>query len=204
MMSGKTRTKFRTRRITAASLMLLTALTACSKPKPWLLDNVTGLMPPLEFSLTNDAGQTVSASSYHGKLILLYFGYTHCPDVCPATLASLAQAIHSLGADSARVRVLFVTVDPARDTAKVLHQYVHAFGPEFVGLRGSNEALTTLATRYHAAFTREKSDSHGGYAMTHSSVVFIFDGSGKIRLLATGYDTAAAIWSDLRRLLAAD
>ncbi len=202
-MRRKPHTMCQTRLLATASLMLLAALTACSKPKPWLLDNVSGIMPPLEFTLMNDTGQTVNASDYRGKLVLLYFGYTHCLDVCPATLASLAQAIHGLGPDAAKVQVLFITVDPARDTAIVLHQYVHAFGPEFVGLRGSDAALTALAKRYHVAYAREKPDTRGSYTVTHSSVVFVFDGKGRARLLATSANTAATIGHDLQRLFTA-
>ncbi|MHB8454146.1 MAG: SCO family protein [Acidiferrobacterales bacterium] len=202
-MRRKSNATCRTRWFAAVSLMLLAALTACSRPKPWSLDNISGIMPPLEFTLTNDAGHTVTASDYRGKLVLLYFGYTHCRDVCPATLAILAQAIHGLGKDAAKVQVLFVTVDPARDTAIALHQYVHEFGPEFVGLRGSDEALTALAKRYHIAYAREKPDARGNYSVTHSSLVFVFDGTGKARLLATSTDTAATIGHDLRRLFTA-
>ncbi|MHB8741796.1 MAG: SCO family protein [Sulfuricaulis sp.] len=158
-------------------------------------------MPALEFNLTNESGMAVNASNYRGKIVLLYFGYTHCPDVCPATLATLALALHDLGQDADKVRVLFVTVDPARDSAAILKQYVAAFGPEVDGLRGNNNELKDLSKRYHVASTREKPDTHGDYTITHSSAVFIFDANGKARLLADSTDKASAIAQDLKRLL---
>jgi protein SCO1/2 len=192
----------RRRSLLIASIALLASLAACSRQEPWTLDNITGLMPSLKFSLMNDAGQPVNAFDYRGKLVLLYFGYTHCPDVCPTTLATLARAIRDLGPDAARIRVLFVTVDPARDTAQVLKRYVAAFGPQFIGLRGDDDALESAAKRYRVAYSRERPDAQGDYTVAHSSAVFIFDGNGKPRLLATGSETSAAITQDLRRLLA--
>ena len=187
--------------VTLLSFVLLLSLSACSQPKPWALDNLSGLMPRLKFNLTNDAGQDVNAAAYRGKVVLLYFGYTHCPDVCPTALAKLGEAIHGLGADASKTRILFVTVDPERDSVAVLHKYVQAFGPEFVGLRGSDDSTEALAKRYRVAFTRQKPNRRGDYDVTHSSAVFIFDGKGKVRLLATDSDSAASISHDLRLLL---
>jgi protein SCO1 len=184
-----------------ASLAALAGLLGCSKQQPWALNNITGLMPSLEFSLTDQDGKVVNAAAYRGQLVVLYFGYTHCPDVCPMTLATLSQAIRNLGADADKVRVLFVTVDPARDTPAVLKRYVNAFGPAFVGLRGDSAALETLTRRYRVAYSLEKPDAKGNYDVTHSSALFIFDTNGKARLLATGSDKAAPITQDLRRLL---
>ncbi|BBP04395.1 photosynthetic protein synthase I [Sulfuriferula plumbiphila] len=187
-----------------ASVIALFGLTACQQQEPWALDNITGLMPKLEFGLTNDTGQAVTAAAYHGKLVLLYFGYTHCPDVCPTTLATLAQAVRGLGADADKVRVLFVTVDPVRDTTQVLRRYATAFGPEFIGLRGNDDALDALTRRYRVVYSRDKPDAQGNYAVNHSSAVFIFDNSGKARLLGSSSSKAPEITQDLRRLLASD
>lgn len=187
-----------------ASAIALIGLTACQRQEHWSLDNITGLMPKLEFNLTNDNGQAVTADAYHGKLALLYFGYTHCPDVCPTTLATLSQAVSGLGADADKVRVLFVTVDPARDTAQVLKSYVAAFSPEFVGLRGNEAALDALTRRYRVVYSLDKPDAQGNYAVNHSSAVFIFDGRGKARLLASSSSKAPEITQDLHRLLASN
>ena len=186
---------------TLASLALLAGLSACSQPKHWALQDINGLMPQLQFNLTDDAGQAVNASDYRGKIVLLYFGYTHCPDVCPATLGTLSLALHDLGADADKVRVLFVSVDPKRDTTAVLKQYVNAFGPQFVGLRGTDDQLESLTKRYRVAYSRDKPDTQGNYTVTHSSAVFIFDGEGKSRLLSLSSSKASEISQDLKRLI---
>lgn len=188
--------------VALASLVLLSSLAACSHKQPWALQDISGLLPPLTYNLTNEDGEAVNASRYHDKVVLLYFGYTHCPDVCPATLGTLALALHDLGAEADKVRVLFVTVDPARDTRSVLKQYVNAFGPQFVGLRGDDDELESLSRRYRVAYTREKPDVQGDYTVTHSSAIFIFDDDGDARLLVRSTDKANIIAQDLRRLIA--
>lgn len=195
--------KVRHRWLTLVSLALVAGLAACQQQKPWALRDVSGIVAPLEFHLTNQDGQTVDASSYRGKIVLLYFGYTHCPDVCPTTLGTLALALHRLGPDADKVRVLFVSVDPARDTVAVLKQYVNAFGPQFVGLRGSDAELQELSRRYRIAYALEKPDRQGDYAVVHSDAVFIFDDKGNARLLGGSDDKADAIAQDLKRLISA-
>jgi len=183
------------------SMALGLVLAACSQPKHWALQDINGLMPPLTFDLNNDSGQSVTASDYRGKIVLLYFGYTHCPDICPATLGTVALALHQLGTDADQVRVLFVSVDPKRDTTAVLKQYVNAFGPQFVGLSGTDDQLESLAKRYRVAYSRDKPDTQGNYTVTHSSAIFIFDGDGKSRLLALSASKASDIAHDLKRLI---
>lgn len=191
---------------TAGALVALASLAACAPPQaPFGLQNVTGLLPALRFNLTNQDGRPVSAEDFRGKVVLLYFGYTNCPDVCPMTLALLNRAVESLGsAAAARVRVLFVSVDPARDTVAVLKRYVGAFGPEVVGLRGDDDALDSLVRRYRVTYHREPPDARGYYAVDHSSAVFIFDREGEARLLAEESSPPKVISADLKRLLAAD
>jgi protein SCO1/2 len=185
------------------SLALAAGLSACQQQKPWALRDISGIVAPLEFHLTNQDGQTVDGSSYRGKTVLLYFGYTHCPDVCPTTLGTLALALNRLGPDAGKVRVLFVTVDPARDSVTVLKQYVTAFGPQFVGLRGSDAELQELSRRYRIAYALEKPDRQGNYTVAHSNAVFVFDDKGNARLLGGSDDKADAIAQDLKRLIAA-
>jgi protein SCO1/2 len=186
-------------------LLGLCLLAACSHPSPFALTNITGLMPPLQFNLRDGDDRPVSARDYQGKVVLLYFGYTHCPDVCPTTLAMLSQAVRALGTDASQVRVLFVSVDPQRDTAPLLKRYVNYFGPQFVGLSGPDGALLPLTRRYRVAYHRDPPDHDGNYAVEHSSAIFVFDQRGRARLLASSSADYApmAVAADLRRLIAA-
>jgi protein SCO1/2 len=184
------------------ALGLLCALAAsCAKEQPWRLQNIRGLVPDLAFSMTDDEGRAVSAAEFRGKVVLLYFGYTNCPDVCPTTLATLAQAIRAAGNRGNDVRVLFVTVDPERDSLARMHEYVNAFGPEFVGLRATPEALKELTKRYRVAYSLEAPDAQGRYEVNHSSGVFVFDRDGRGRLLMLPKATVEDLSVDLQRLL---
>jgi protein SCO1 len=187
--------------VLVAAPLIAAVLNGCSEQQPYRLQSIRGLMPRLEFQLTDDTGRDVTAVSYRGDVVLLYFGYTHCPDVCPTTLATLAQALARLGRDASRVRVLFVTVDPQRDTAPLLKRYMGYFGPQFIGARGDDAALNALARRYRVAYHLDPPDSNGNYAVEHSSVVLVFDQRGRARLLARDSDPPELIAQDLQRLL---
>jgi protein SCO1 len=178
-------------------------LAAChhDEPPPWQLSDISGHMPDLSFQLTNDEGKAVTAADYRGKVTLLYFGYTHCPDVCPLTLAHLHVVMEKLGKPADNVRILFVSVDPARDTPAVMHDYVKAFDPRAVGLTGSAADIEALTKRYRAAFTREPGAADGSYEVSHSSGIYIFDVNGKARLLATPADPQDKLVHDLQLLL---
>ena len=167
------------------------------------MTNVAGLVAPLQFHMNDQNGAAVSAADYRGNVVLLYFGYTHCLDACPLTLSTLADAISRLGAEARRVRVLFVTVDPRRDTLPVLKRYVNDFGPQFVGLRGTHAQLTRMIKRYRVSYHYEKPNASGAYEVDHSSAVFIFGPRGQARLLAQTGAPASVIAAKLRHLLAA-
>lgn len=189
--------------VLAAALVLCVALTACAgNDSPYALKDITGLVQPLEFNLTDQDNQVVTAGNYRHELVLLYFGYTECPDECPTTLTTLANALRTLGPKASQVRVLFVSVDPRRDTTAVLKRYVNNFGPQFVGLRPDETELADLSKRYRIAYHYEKPDQYGNYEVDHSNAVFIFDGEGRARLLAMSDNTAQQVASDLQRLLA--
>ncbi|BAN23705.1 SCO family protein [Caballeronia insecticola] len=181
----------------------LVALAACSKPaQPWHLTDVTGHLPDLDFSLVDDGGAPVTGQSFAGRTTLVYFGYTHCPDVCPETMARLMQVLQRVGPDADRTRIVFVSVDPARDTPALLRSYVRAFDDRHaVGLTGSERAIESVAQRYRVAYQMEKRDPDGSYEVTHSSAVYIFDADGHARLLATDQDSIDAIASDLTRVI---
>jgi protein SCO1/2 len=192
----------RSRRPAILALMaLFAAFAACHRQPPWALRNVSGIIAPLEFHLTDNHGRAVTATDYRGLVTLVYFGYTHCPDICPATLGKLALVMRDLGADAEKVRVLFITVDPPRDTVPVLNQYVTAFGPQFVGLRGNDHELQDITRRYRVAYNRQAPDAHGNYAVAHSSAVFVFDQFGKARLLADSDAKASQFVQDVKRLI---
>ena len=181
----------------------LALLSACGKSKiPWHGDDITGVMPDLAFQLTDEDGQAVTQQQYRGKVVLLYFGYTHCPDVCPTTLATLALALRKLNPGQVdRVRVLFVSVDPKRDSPAVLKEYTKAFAPQVVGLTGNQDQLEALAKRYRVSYSYGKPDEDGNYDVYHSNAIFVFDGDGDVRLLARESDGGAGIAQDLIRLL---
>jgi protein SCO1/2 len=177
------------------------ALAACSPREPgWHAKPVAGLLPDLAFSLREAGGREVTAADYRGHVVLLFFGYTSCPDVCPTTLARLAAARDAMRTDHDAVRVLFVTVDPARDTPARLAAYASAFGPGVLGLRGDEPALQALTRRYRVSYTREAPDARGDYAVSHSVGVFVFDRAGRARLLVRPEDAAPDIAADLDRL----
>ena len=183
-----------------ALLAAAAALGCAPSDGGWHVKNITGLMPDLAFTMTDDSGQAVDAQAFRGGTRLLFFGYSHCPDECPTTLARLAQAITAMKAGAATVQMLFVTVDPQRDTDAQLHSYLQSFGPEFVGLRGTPAQLARLAKRYRVTYSLGEPDAHGDYEATHSDAVFVFDGTGRARLLIRPDDPVAAIIADLDRL----
>jgi protein SCO1/2 len=188
--------------LTLAAISLAMLLGGCRQDDiPWQLTNVSGHMPDLELQLTDDSGKAVSAADYRGKVVLLYFGYTHCPDVCPLTMAHLHVVMQRLGALADGARILFVSVDPARDTPAVLHDYVNAFDPRATGLTGSARAIESLSKRYRSGFTREPDATDGAYEVSHSSAIYIFDRDGKARLLATPSNTPDQLVHDLHLLL---
>ena len=186
-----------------AALAALLALAACDGRGPaWYGTDITGVMPDLAFSMSraND-GKPVTAADYRGKIALVYFGYTQCPDICPTTLANLAEALRRLGPKAKDVRVLFVTVDPDRDTLPIVKAYVNAFAPEMDGLRGTKNAIAALARRYRVAYDVKKPADGHPYEVMHSSAVFVFDRDGHVRLVTLETDNTAALAADLERLL---
>ena len=149
--------------------------------------SVRGLVPPLTFSMTDAAtGRQVTEADYKGQVTLLYFGYTNCPDVCPATLYNLQRIEQRMGPDAVKIRVLFVTVDPDRDTPPILSQYVALFGNNLTGLRGTADQLYELARRYRVVFSVSKTPT---YAVTHSAAVYVFNAKGDPEFIIAGLDS---------------
>ncbi|HEX5183906.1 MAG TPA: SCO family protein [Allosphingosinicella sp.] len=194
----------------ALALMLLAPaalpLGGCRRQESWHSTDISGAVPDLQLAMVraND-GRHVNAADYRGKVVLLYFGYTFCPDVCPLTLSNVARVLKRLGPPADGVRVLFVTVDPGRDVPDVLKQYVAAFDPHVDGLRGDPNQLAALARRYRVAYSVDPHGAGGRYEVTHSSIIYAFDGTGRARLmistLSTGKPDIDGTASDLRALL---
>jgi protein SCO1/2 len=150
-------------------------------------------------------GKEVTQADYRGQIVLLYFGYTNCPDVCPTTLSDIGDILRALGPDGEHVRMLFVTVDPNRDKAKALSTYVSNFSNRIDGLRGTPDQLAALARRYRVAYSVTAAADGRPYEVTHSPAVYVFDGSGAARLiiasLASTTPHIPGTTADLRRLV---
>lgn len=158
--------------------------------------------PAQDFSLMSHLGQRIKLSDFQGKFVLLYFGYTICPDVCPTTLAELAKARKMLGKDGDQIQVMMVTVDPARDTQAVLADYVTHFHPSFIGLSGTEDEIARAATAYGVYYERQESDSALGYLMNHTATTMVFDRKGYLRIVFPYGTTAEDMVSDLQYLIA--
>lgn len=184
----------------------LAAVDGCKSEARWHGTDVTGTSPALSLTMTRAPdGKETTAVDFLGKVVMLYLGYTFCPDICPTTLADITEILTRLGSDAAHVAVLFVTVDPDRDTLPVLADYVRNFAPQTVGLRGTSDQLAALARRYRLAYSVTPESAGHPYAVTHSSAIYVFDGSGAARLLLSSLSTAnpdlAGITADLKRLV---
>jgi len=197
----------RMRGLGIAVLTLCALLLVNASAKAWNSDDMTGALPALSFTMTRASdGKTVTASDYRSKIVLLYFGYTFCPDVCPTTLLNLATMLKHMGKAADDVRVLFVTVDPNRDTLPVLKQYTEAFAPQVVGLRGTPDQLATLAKRYRVSYSVTPASPGHPYEVTHGAAVYVFNRAGDIKLLFTGLSTQNTklepLTDDLRQMVA--
>jgi protein SCO1/2 len=163
--------------------------------------NIVGLAPKLALSMTEvQTGKPVTARDFLGKVTLLYFGYTNCPDVCPATLYNLDRILRQMGAAGTQVNVLFVTVDPDRDSAATLAQYTGLFGRQVLGLRGDADQLFELARRYRVVFSVTKTPT---YQVTHSAAVYVFNAAGQPQFIIAGLDTTSPDIAGIARDLAA-
>lgn len=189
--------------IRALFAVLLVALAAgCGPEAPkFKASDVTGTAYGRDFQLTDHTGKPRTLADYRGKAVVLFFGYTQCPDVCPTTLSTLAEAMKRLGPDADRVQVLFVTIDPERDTPELLAHYVPAFDPRFVGLYGDAEATARTAKEFRVIYQKQPGPTPTTYTMDHSAGTFIFDPQGRLRLYV-GYGQGPDVFAhDLRALL---
>ena len=188
------------RRFSIAALLLAAAAACDSSPKLKSTD-ITGADYGKSLELTDHAGRPRHLEDWRGKAVVLFFGFTHCPDVCPTTLAETAQAMKALGADADKVQVLFVTVDPERDTRDVLASYVTAFDPRFLGLYGDAEATKRVAKEFKIYYEKRPGSAPGSYSIDHSAQSYVIDPQGRLRLLVRHDRIAEDLPADLRVLI---
>jgi len=197
-------------------LLLLSALAGCSE-KPGAGDgqmmltpantafrntDVTGLGYARDFALNDQDGKPRTLADFKGKAVVIFFGYTHCPDVCPTTMAEMAAVMKQLGPDADRVQVLFVTLDPERDTPALLKQYVPAFDPRFIALSGDQEATAKVAKEFRVFYQKVPGKDAGSYTLDHTAASYVFDPQGRVRLFVRHGQGPEPIVQDLKLLLA--
>ncbi len=186
--------------ILALSAMLL--LAGCDAGKPKFLNiDITGADYAKDFALTDHNGKPRTLADFRGKAVVVFFGFTRCPDVCPTTLVELKQVMAKLGSDADRVQVLFVTLDPERDTQAVLAQYVPAFDARFLGLYGDPATTQKTAKDFKVYYEKRKGSSPQDYTLDHTAASFAYDPAGRLRLYVK-HDALATLAEDLRVLLA--
>lgn len=179
-------------------------LAGCDRGAPapkFRLTDVTGADFRSELNLTDHNGKPRTLADFRGKVVTVFFGFTHCPDACPTTMVEMAGVMKELGPDADKLQVLFVTVDPERDTQKVLSQYVPSFHPSFLGLYGDAEA-TARAAKAFKIYYQKRPVEGSGYSVDHSAGTFVLDPGGRVRLFAQYGLGGAAILQDIRLLLA--
>ncbi len=180
------------------------ALAACSGPPAptFHATDITGAEYGRTLALTDHNGKPRTLDDFRGKVVTVFFGYTQCPDVCPTTLTTMSEVMRSLGPDAERVQVLFVTVDPERDTQALLANYVPAFDPRFLGLRGSLDETAAVAKDFRTFYQKSGDTSGPNYTIDHAAGTYIFDPQGRARLYVKHGETAENIVADIRVLLA--
>ena len=187
-------------RFAAVSLFILAVACTPSKPQFTAID-ITGADYARDFALTDHNGKPRALSDFKGKAVVVFFGYTQCPDICPTTMIELAHAMKALGNDAGRVQVLFVTLDPERDTRALLAEYVPNFDPRFLGLSGDADATAKLAKEFKVFYQKAPGKTPTSYTIDHSASSYAFDPQGRIRLALRPGQSADSIAHDLRLLL---
>lgn len=164
---------------------------------------IRGFLPDLKFELVAAGDKTVTEKDFDGKIVMMFFGYASCPDICPTTMAQLSQVMANLENDADQVRIIFVSVDPHRDTPEILQAYVDAFDSHAIGLTGSERQISRLARRYRVAYQIEKprGDDLNDYEVAHSRGIYIFDARGKARMLASDGESVEKLTAAVRELL---
>ena len=184
--------------------LLLLAVSACkpaAQQNQFSATDITGADFAQTLNLTDHTGKPRSLADFKGKAIAIFFGYTHCPDVCPTTMADMKQTMKLLGARADELQVLFVTLDPERDTQEVLAQYVPSFDKRFIGLFGTKEEIEKATTDFKIFASKVENSGKSGYTIDHSAGLYIYDKAGKIRLYVAYGEKPAVIAADIEKLL---
>jgi len=188
--------------LTSIASGLALAAAGCAERKPqFKAVDITGADYARDFALTDQNGQLRTLKDFQGKAVVVFFGYTQCPDVCPTTLAELAEAKKLLGTDGAKVQGVFITVDPERDTPEVLKAYMANFDPNFVALRGSADQTAVVAKDFKVYYKKAEGKTPGSYTMDHSAASYVYDPQGRLRLYARYGNGPQALASDIKLLL---
>lgn len=186
-------------------MMIILSLVACSPSQKELQlygSDISGSNFGSELEMVDGSGTLRTIDSFKGKVLVVFFGFTHCPDVCPTALSLLAHVMSNLGAEADKVQVVFITVDPERDTPEMINHYVHAFDPRFIGLTGSLEQLHKTAQSFKTYYAKvHESTNAEQYTMDHSSSFYILDGQGKARVLLAANATPDEITHDIQQIL---
>jgi protein SCO1/2 len=190
---------------TISLLLLAAALVACGKvetpPQKFSTVDITGAPWGKDFHLTDHHGQPRSIADFKGKAVVLFFGYINCPDMCPMTMFKLATAVKQLGKDGERVQVLFLTVDPERDTPAVLKQFAPAFHPTFLGMYSDESTIEKTTKDFKVFYEKQKPGAGGFYTVDHMGGSYVYDPQGRLRLFISDEHSADTIAQDLRTLL---
>ncbi|MFN9805661.1 MAG: SCO family protein [Betaproteobacteria bacterium] len=194
------------RRLTLAALLSVAGVAVlsagCTPSAPAFNGvDITGASYARDFALTDAAGKRRTLAEFRGKLVVVFFGFAQCPDVCPTTLADLAQVKKRLGSDGERIQVVFITVDPERDSPQVLASYVPAFDPSFIGLTGTSEEIAAAAREFKVFYQKVAGKTETSYTIDHTAGAYVFDREGRVRLFIRHATGAEAIAADLQRLL---
>ena len=190
--------------LAACALASATAalVAACGENKPQFSSvDLTGADYAKDFRLPDQDGRMRSLKDFQGKVVVLFFGYTQCPDVCPTTMTELAQVRKLLGADGDKLQVLFVTVDPERDTPQVLKSYMANFDPGFIALRGAPDQLAAMAKDFKVFYKKTEGKTATSYGMDHSAASYVYDPKGQLRLYTRYGSGTQGLASDIRLLL---
>jgi protein SCO1/2 len=182
--------------------LLVVVFAGCQADTPRFNNvDITGANYARDFRLADFNGKTRSLSDFRGKVVVVFFGYTQCPDVCPTTLTDMAEVKKRLGADGDKLQVIFITLDPDRDTGQVLAQYVPGFDPSFIALRGSREETAAVAKDFKVFYQKVPGKTETSYTLDHTAGSYVFDREGRVRLFLRHAGGVEPIVADLEKLV---